>query len=198
MSSYTLNIVNESQQPGTVVLFQELPGSSPLAWQTRPAPPQAPTTIQWEDQVSFVWGQTGNLSAGVIFRAAQSVAANPSGANQVPFTEQNGVFMFGNPTSGPGGTYTVMESSDIQPGAPAAVGVGLSGPPLAVQMARPGFQAQFPVQSTYQLALMPSVQQGQVLDPGSVPNQARVSFPQGVTSMKATYNANGMWSVTPA
>lgn len=196
MSSFSLTVVNDSQQPGNAVLFQQIPGASTLAWMVRPLPPGPPTQFQWNDQASFVWGLTGSLSPGVVFQADQSLLADPSTSNQVTFTQQNGVFMFENPTAGPQGAFTVLSSGTVRPNQ-AAVGVGLSNAALAVQAAMPNFQAQFRLDSTYGLYLSTApVQQGQVID-ANQPTAAQIQFPSGGGSMKATFNPDGTWTVTP-
>jgi hypothetical protein len=196
MSSFTLSVVNNSPQPGTFVLCQQVSGASSLAWMVRQIPPGPPTQIQWNDQVSFVWGQTGPLAPGVVFRTAQSVPADPSNGNLVTFTQQNGMFMFENPTSGPSGAFTVQPSGSVAPNQ-AAVGVGLSNAALSVQMAQPNFQVQFRLSTTYGLFLSPSpVQPGQVID-ADQPGAARIQFPSGGGSMKATFNPDGTWTVSP-
>lgn len=197
MSSFTLTVVNDSQQPGNAVLFQQIPGSSTLAWMVRPLPPGSPIEIPWTDQQpSFVWGQPGNLPVGADFRPMKTIPANPPSGSQVTFTEQGGVFMFETPTAGPQGTFIIASSGAVPPGA-ASVGLGLDDESLAIQAAMPNQNAEFRLSTTYGLFLSQTVQQGQVIDPQSHPERARIDFPSGGGSMKATFNADGSWTVTP-
>lgn len=101
MQSYSVNVINNSQNMGSACLYQQSPGAPfnlmSLAWFAYPTNPNSRTTFQWTLDYSFVWAQTGTLMPGITFSADQQVTANPNSANLVTFSQRYGSPQFSMP-----------------------------------------------------------------------------------------------------
>lgn len=143
-NTYTLTFVNNSDNNWDFCCFQEDPNISTqdvqsLAWFAFPVAPTTSVSFSWTIDYQFVWSQTGQLGAGVVFTASQKWEASLTGNNGVDFTRKpNQAFTFENLAPfGNQGTLYINQDSTI-PNNTAAVGInmGIVGAPPAPARAR--------------------------------------------------------------
>ena len=193
MPTYSVKFINNSQNQGSACLFQQSSAPSygqvfPLAWFAQRLFPGSQTTFQWTLDYSFVWAQTGTLQPGISFRAAEEVAANPSGANKVTFSQQFGPVQPG----GQPGSLTIQTQASVQMNQ-YSVGIGMSGSATFATQAQPNMNNVFAANPEYWLPFG-NYQEGQVLDPNNTGNAVRLDFGGG-TSLSVTLNQNGTYTI---
>lgn len=197
----TVKINNESQIPGTAVVYQQYPGGASgftLAWMVTQAQPGNPTTLAWSDQLAFVWGLPGSLPPGTIFQAAQALPADPSGENEVTLTEGPEGQLTDLRSGGPVGRLTIVQDPSVVPGQ-IAVGIGMSNVATAVVPARPAITTTFNASDLqYWIAFGTNFQQGQVLGLSTIQNPAQLVFPPGGTNLSAVFSQDGQWTISPS
>ncbi|MCU1456451.1 MAG: hypothetical protein JWL73_543 [Actinomycetia bacterium] len=177
------------QSTAWLTTYELLPGtSSSLKWDTS-------TQLMWADQ---------QLATGISFEAQQTLSLPPAGPGQTgvaDLTQQNGSIslqadpMFAGLQTGSLAVKTETPNAPVFSG--AAVALGLSGSPALVAPAGSDMTT-FPVtRLTYWLAsgfAGPS----QVLGQFETANAVQLDFTPGITSLTATLNADGQWSVQPS
>jgi hypothetical protein len=201
MASRTLNFVNNSNVPGSFMVFQQLEGGyqlNSLAWFARYAYPNTTLRFDWDDAAyDFVWAASGNITPGIVINASQVVPANLSAGNQISFSYDaaNRTFNLHNLSSGsPAGTLAVRQDSSIPMNA-VAVGIGMSGAPTVVVQGSPNMTVTFTPRPTYWVAFG-TFQQGQLLDIETITQPVQVVFPPNVVSMTATLNADNTFTIS--
>jgi hypothetical protein len=200
--TYTLNFKNNSSNDGDVCLYQtspnlDMPNAMSLAWLARSSYPGMGLQIQWQIEYAFVWGETGELVPGVVFRDSETLPAGLQGNNQVTLTF-NQSYSFINQTAGPtSGSLYISEDSTV-PFNQAAVGISMSGSGTFVVPAQPDMELVFKPTPTYWITFGNYIQ-GQVLDAGSMASSsAQIEFPPGVYTVTAVLNPDNTWTVSPA
>lgn len=178
MTQYSLTCINESQLPGSFVVFQKpaastVPGTIyPLAWLARPVHPTMQTTFEWTLDFNFVWSETGVLVPGITFLASQVIAADPTGQNMVELTvDSYGATYFSGPNDGgEAGRLTVRQLANVVPNR-TAVGIGMSGAGTCAVQAAPNITAVFTPHPNYWVTFG-NFEQGQVIDLEELPTVA--------------------------
>jgi hypothetical protein len=197
MTTYNLTCVNNSNNTGSFLVFQQLPTPSanifPLAWFTKVAAPTTKITFTWTIDYSFVWSQTGQLIPGVEFYASQNWAADLANKNKVTFTNTGQVPTFQNQGPGLPGSLQIVSDSTV-PAGTFSVGVGMSGAGTFVQQAQPNWNWTYTPHPEYWVAFG-SYTQGEVLDLQSMSNTAQVQFAPNVYSMTATLGLDNSWNI---
>lgn len=199
--TYALNFKNNSSNAGDVCLYQtspnlDMPNVMSLAWLARSSSPGMALQLQWQIEYAFVWGETGELVPGVVFRDSEMLPAGLQGNNQVTLTF-NQFYSFINQTAGPrSGSLYILEDSTI-PFNQAAVGISMSGAGTFVLPAQPNVSLVFTPAPTYWITFG-NYTPGQVLDVESMVNSAQIAFPPGVYTMSAVLNPDNSWTVSPA
>lgn len=205
---YTLTLVNDSVEMGSLCCYQEFPGRSALtlAWFAFPVAGRSQASFSWREDYQFVWGEVGKLEAGVVFEADQQLAATVGYSNEVEFTRaSNGAFIFMNQRAAEQPDVFIIRQLDTIPLNTVAIGLnmtivqappGSAGTAIYVLAARPNMTIQFTPRPTYHVTFG-DFQAGQVFDAARISNQATVAFPQNVSHMVATLDAQMNWTVSP-
>lgn len=195
--NYQLRIVNNSQQAGNFVIFQQQPNTQALAWLTKYAYPQTNVTFNWTLDYDFVWSETGQLTPGVVVEVGQITSATPE-QNQITLSYdlQNHAFFFQNQTQGGDpSTLNLLTDGSVPSGA-ASVGMGMSGAATFLVQAGPNMHYTFTPHPNYWLVFSNTMQQGEVIVTESL-SPLEIVFPPNVNSMTVTLNMDQSWTVTP-
>jgi rhizosphere induced protein len=203
VSQLQLILVNNSLNPGNMVVFQQLgaqPAENPLAWFSKYVYPNTQISFSWDpSDYDFVWAGTGKITSGVVFDASQVVPAKLGTSNQITLSYDgvNHVFYFNSQKAGPqADQFTILEDSSL-PANAAAVGIGMAGRATFAVQAQPNMTVQIdPVGSTYWVTFG-TVQQGEFFTITTQLAPVQVQFPVNVNSMTVTLNADNTWTVTP-
>ncbi|GGJ39406.1 hypothetical protein [Deinococcus roseus] len=198
---YQLQINNNTQQPGSFVIFQttRAPGPYSVAWQSKYTYPSTTLTFKWTANYDFIWSSTAQLTPGVVFQAAQAISATPQ-TNRITLSYDLGhhAFYFQNQTEGTqAGTFQIQVDSSVPVNA-VAVGIGMDSKPTFAIGGQPNmnFQFEIPPANTYWVAFTSGTEQGEVLDRETL-NPVEVVFPINVDSMTVTLNPDLTWKVVP-
>lgn len=203
MAQLQLILVNNSPNPGNIVVYQQLgsqPSSNPLAWFSKYVYPNTQVSFSWDPtDYDFVWAGTGKITSGVVFDASQVVPAKLGTSNQITlsYDSVNHVFFFNHQTAGQQpNVFTILEDGSL-PADAAAVGIGMAGRATFAVQAMPNMTAEFsPIGATYWVTFG-TIQQGEFFTVESFVNPVQVVFPVNVNSMTVTLNADNTWTVTP-
>lgn len=202
MSQLTLILVNNSKNPGNLVVYQSMPDPSstpPLAWFSKYVYPQTRVSFAWDpNDWDFVWSGTGQIESGVVFEASQVVPANLADSNQITlsYDSTNHIFFFKDQGPGPTpGNFYIKEDSTL-PANAAAVGIGMAGRATVVVQALPNFTVQITPKPEYWVTFG-IVSQGQFFTITEMLPPVQVVFPPNVNSMTVTLNPDNTWTVTP-
>jgi hypothetical protein len=202
MSQLQLILVNNSSNPGNLIVYQQTgseASSDPLAWFSKYVYPQTRVSFSWDPtDWDFVWGGTGQIEAGVTFEAAQVVPANLTDKNQITlsYDATNHVFFFRNQTAGSRpGSFLISEDNTI-PANAAAVGIGMAGRATFVVQAMPNVNVTITPNPRYWVTFG-TVTQGQFFTATSTLPAVEVVFPYNVNSMTVTLNPDNTWTVKP-
>src|SRR5688572_566226 len=117
---YTLSVLNNSVNPGTVCLYQTDPGFASVgpaysvAWLAHQVFPSTMVQFSWQMNYGFACAETGRLTPGMIFQAAQYVPGNLNTANQITLTSREGVLQLENQQGGSrSGALVVRQDATI-------------------------------------------------------------------------------------
>lgn len=203
MSQYQLYFVNNSTISGSACVYQQdpnigMPNVMSLAWFAKAANPNTSLLFQWNIDYNFVWSETGVLTPGVIFMAAEKVGANLKDQNLIEFTKENDAFTFKKPPKkGTTSGTLFIDQDDTIPSKMASVGVGMSGKGTFVVESQPSVLAKFTPHPQYWITFG-TYQLGQVMDVETIVDKsAQIEFPPAVSTMTATLNKDNTWTVTP-
>ena len=199
--TYTLNFVNNSDQVGSVCVYQSDPNiGNPdvmsLAWFTQPCAPQTGASFSWQIEYSFIWDQTGTLGAGVTFTASENLDADLTSTNQVTLTtdEPSGAYAFANQGKGSqDGTLYIVQDGSIPTGK-LSCGIGMYHSGIYAVQAEPNETAEFTPHPVYWITFGNHVH-GEVLDVTTITNAAQVVFPPNVYSVTATLTSQNTWII---
>ncbi len=200
-TQYSLIFVNDSTMTGDACVYQQDPdlgdpNAMSLAWFAKAAAPTTTVQFDWTIDYSFVWSETGELDAGVMFAASQDWPADLSTTNQVQFTNSGGAYTFQNQMAGPqGGTLYISQDGSI-PSNQASVGIGMGGSGTFAVQAQPNVTAMFTPHPEYWITFG-TFSQGEVLDIATITSAAVIDFPANTYSMTATLGADNTWTVVP-
>ncbi|MGH7486803.1 MAG: protein rhiA [bacterium] len=203
MSQLQLILVNNSTNPGNLVVYQQLgpePSANPLAWFSKYVYPSTQVSFSWDPtDYDFVWAGTGKITSGVVFEASQVVPAAMPSTNQITLSYDltNHVFFFNHQTAGQQpNQFTIQEDSSL-PANAAAVGLGVAGRAIFAVQAMPNLNVQIsPAGLTYWVTFG-IVQQGEFFTASAMLTPVQVVFPANVNSMTVTLNLDNTWTVTP-
>lgn len=203
MAEYKLILVNNSTQPGNLIIYQtlgqtQMPPSYTLAWFSKYAYPGTQLSFQWDPtDFDFVWSGTGEIAPGVVFQAAQVVPANLQNSNQITlaYDGTNHVFFFKDQQQGQQqGMFTILEDSSIPPNG-AAVGIGMAGNATVAIQAQPNMNVQMTATGLKYWVTFGNIQEGEFFSAGQTVTPAEITFPPNVNSMTVTLNPDNTWSV---
>jgi rhizosphere induced protein len=194
---YSLTLKNESLQPWTFYVYQRMPTQPDsvfsLAWLVSPSmvPVGGQVTFGWEVAYDFVWAETGPLSPGMVFTAAQVIAADPLGANTTTFSVSPAPGFSSPVPVPPAGSLAINDVASVPLGL-YSVGIGMAGIGTLVAQAYPNLRYQFAAETSYWIAAGTNVRTGTVLGL-PIANSAQVQFPPGVSSVTRTLDEALKW-----
>jgi hypothetical protein len=214
MTTYTLTVKNESNEPWDIYTFQKNPNIADphlksLAWFTKYSAAHSTVKFSWDLSYNLMWAETGELVPGVIFDANQFYPADPftpgaatysRAGNQVQLTyhAEESYFEFGGggllPNTLPGTLYVASDST--VPNGIASVGIGMSNAGTFARPALTNIVSEFSPEPTYYVAAGTSIQQGQVLE-DQVSQSIELQF-AGVTDLTAAFQPDHTWVVSGA
>jgi hypothetical protein len=194
---YSITFQNQSGSDLDFLMFQQPPPGpdfGALAWFAKPIPPGGNSKFEWRRTYEFVWGETGHLSPGVAFRAAQTVGADLKYTNAIELTRQGSAIVFTNAKSEqPAHGFNISVSS-LVPANMVSVGLGMAGRPFFVRQALPNLRYQFMVDPPVYWIAAGSFQEGEVLDVEAI-DKVQVKFEPNIFNVTATYDADGSWKL---
>lgn len=200
MGQLQLILVNNSPNPGNIVVFQQLGNMvvpNPLAWFSKYVYPETQVSFSWDPtDYDFVWSGTGQIQSGVVFDASQVVPASLTTGNQIrlSYDSVNHVFYFNNQTAGqPSGQFLIQEDSSLPVNA-AAVGLGMAGRASFALQAQPNMNISITPQITYWVTFG-TIQQSEFFTIETTLPPVEITFPLNVNSMTVTLNADNTWTV---
>ena len=203
MAQLQLILVNNSLNPGNLVVFQQVgsgPSTDPLAWFSKYVYPNTQVSFSWDPtDYDFVWAGTGKITSGVVFDASQVVPAKLGTANQITlsYDSSNHVFFFNHQTAGQQeNVFTILEDASL-PANAAAVGIGMAGRATFAVQAMPNMNVQFNPTNAGYWVTFGTIQQGEFFTSETTLTPVQVQFPVNVNSMTVTLNADNTWTVTP-
>ena len=200
-TQYTLKVVNNSTQSGSVCVYQRDPEQEKyanlysLAWFSKKCHPGTTLTFRWILDYCFTWSETGELKPGVTFEASQSEDADPSDASKdaIGFSKTGGAYAFTTPLRpGTPGELRIQTDGTI-PINEASVGIGMSGNPALAVSAGPNLDYAFIPHPEYWIAFG-DYEEGQVIDLNRVTETAKIVFPLNTYSLSITLQEDNTWS----
>lgn len=202
MTQRQLILVNQSDMPGSLVVFQQYGTevqSPELAWFAKYVYPNTQVSFSWNDtDYDFVWAGTGQIQSGVVFDASQVIPANAQTSNEITLSYDgtNHVFYFNNQMTGqPAGVFIINADSSLPVNA-AAAGIGMAGRAAFAVNVQPNIRIQIVPAPTYWVTFG-TVKQGEFFTITGGVTPIQVTFPVNVNSMTVTLNADLTWTVQP-
>ena len=197
---YSVTFKNESANFGDICIYQEDPNLDidvmSLAWLTKSAHPMTTVKFTWSTDYVFVWGESGELQPGTIFKSSQIIGADLNTNNMVELSYENNAYKFKNLQTSPDkeGELYIVENSSI-PLNEAIVGIGMSGFGTFVKQAQPNMNLFFRPHPKYWISFG-EYSQGEVLDITRITNKALLEFKPNVYSLTATLSQDNSWEIT--
>ncbi|TDB47427.1 protein RhiA [Photorhabdus khanii] len=198
---YSVTFENNSSAAWTVYLYQKIPNQPSdifsLAWQASPfkIASNAFFTFKWSIDYSFVWGRTGVLTDGVVFKAGQIIDADPINNNLITFDSNDNTPAFDAVTGAEqSGVLTIKQSKNI-PNNLYTTGVAMSKQAIFVQQALTNTTQIYTPQPKYYIAVGSSVQMGQVLAE-TVSQTSELLFQPNIYNLTAILTDAQTWSVS--
>ncbi|MGB5960956.1 MAG: hypothetical protein WBG73_09890 [Coleofasciculaceae cyanobacterium] len=198
---YNLELINDSGRDWVFYVYQKMENQTAtmlsLAWFTSPYPIAKGDSInfQWSIDYSFVWGDTGEIKPGIVYRAKGQKSANLTDLNSTTF----GFNQSGSPTLTPPtydsnnkGSLVIKELDNI-PDLQFSVGIGMSGQGTFVEQAGPNLTNIFTPTPQYWIAAATERKIGEVLDIQTLSKTQQVSFAPNVYSRKYSLNPQYKW-----
>jgi hypothetical protein len=200
-TSYNLVCQNNSSVPWVFYVYQTMPKQPSdvfsLAWFASPykISPGSKMSFKWDINYSFVWGNTGTVTPGVIYDAGGIKSCSLTGANQTTFSLDNNAPQLSTPTQGgQEGSLTVNQASNV-PNNVFSTGIGMSGQGSFVQQALQNAPQVYTPTPKYFIAAATQMQMGMVLAQ-TITGSEQVAFPTNVYTMYATLGDNQLWTVS--
>jgi len=200
MAQYKLILVNNSTEPGNLIIYQTLgntPTSDTLAWFSKYAYPGTQISFQWDStDFDFVWSGGGQIVPGMVFEASQVVPANLQTSNEITFSydSANQVFFFKDQQQGQPNLFTIREDATL-PANAAAVGIGMSGKASFAVQAQPNMTVAINVNNLEYWVTFGTVQQGEFFEIAQLLDPVQIQFPVNVNSLTVTLNPDNTWSI---
>lgn len=194
---YSITFQNQSGSNLDFLIFQQPPAGpdlGTLAWFVKPIPIGGDCKFEWRQTYEFVWGETGHLSPGEVFRVAQTVGADLKYTNAIELTRQGSAIVFTNAKSEQPAHGFKITVSSLVPANMVSVGLGMAGRPFFVRQALPNLLYQFMVDPPVYWIAAGSFRQGEVLDLEAI-DKFQVKFEPNIFNVTATYDADGNWKL---
>jgi hypothetical protein len=209
--TYQVTFDNRSSNVGSVCLYQTAPGFTALggpyslAWFAQRSAPSTQTIFAWEATFGFSWAETGFLTPGMTFRAAQELGADLAATNQITFGSTGGVFQLFNQRPGPQPGSLFVRQDQTVPPQRYSLGFTVDRQTAFAVPAQPNMTVVFKPDIRYWI-IFGTFTQGEVLDTSSFAarvdseftSPAQLVFPPNVYALTAVLNADNTWTITPA
>lgn len=178
MSTYILNVQNNSSQDNFMCVYVEIPGVVILAWLVEPCAAGDTSRFEWSMDFGVFWQKTGSVPASVAtFRNNNIQTASPSDGSHFILQVRNGFVKLVPDTNGESGSIYIDTDATVGHGV-VSTGVTLSGFPVAVVDAYPNSCYNFVTHPTYWLAFGNFVA-GKNADISTVTKPVKVEFETG-------------------
>lgn len=204
-TKYRIDVVNLAAEFRDFCLYQTdpdigVPNVQSLAWLVDGGHPTTTIEFEWTIDYSFVWSEVSTLRPGVVFRASQCWPADPSDPTQnqivLDYVQDAYTFRHGSAAGTPqAGSLYIRESPNV-PLDDASVGIGMSGSGTFAVEAEPNSNLIFTPHPAYWITAG-TYEKGEVLDITQVSNPARIEFLPGIYVMKAVFQDDNTWTITP-
>jgi hypothetical protein len=203
MATYSLQVKNDSPNPGAVCLYTTSPDTQEiqqnlrsLAWFSKPMNKGTQAKFTWNLDFSFAWAESSELVPGVSFEAGQIIAADiqDKTKNRAFFSRENNAYEFGDPANAvvpPAGALVISTDGSI-PYARALIGIGINGRAALVVNATPNYNFTFIPKIKYWLAFG-NFKEGTVLDLNSMVLACEIAYPLNEYNMQVNLKEDNMW-----
>ena len=201
-TEYTLRVKNDSQQTGSICVYQTCPDQEnnsniySLAWFSKSAHPETQLSFKWSIDYSMVWSETGELRPGVMFDASENKKTDPSDmkTNILTLSKENDAFLFKNAeTDGKLGVLTIKADGTIpNKKASVGVGVGMGGKPAIALNAFANMTYEFIPHPTYWIAFG-DFEAGKVIDVNRISQCMKVVFAPNTYEKNLTFTESNEW-----
>jgi len=203
--AYKVNFVNNSNNAGTVYMFQTNPGPlvsnvTSLAWFSYGSNKGDVETFQWTILYGAFWSASAALGQGVVVTAGNWAGGSATGMaltslNETTLSQNAFGFILSSPTNSTVAGITIMEDNTVQPNV-GSIGIGMGGAPVFAIPAQPNLTAIFTPTPTYWIAFaLAPVQQGAVVATQTTSQTPQILFPPGNFTATATLNALNAWTI---
>ncbi len=196
---YSVIFKNESANSGDVCIYQEDPDLdiASLAWLTKSAHPMTTVKFTWSTDYVFVWGESGELQPGTIFKSSQIIGADLNTNNMVELSYENNAYMFKNLQTNldKADELCIVENGSI-PLNDALVGIGMSGVGTFVKQAQPNRNLSFKPNPQYWITFGRYFQ-GEVLDTNRINNKVLLGFKPNLYCLTVTLKEDNQWEIIP-
>ncbi len=201
-TAYSIKILNDSDLDGhNAVVFQTSPSlpkdAFTLAWLAKMCHPASRVAFNWTLQYNFVWGQQGNLRAGVDYEAGQEVDADIRQDNVISLSYVDGGFTFHDQGDGADGALVISQDKTVpgssQPRVQGSVGIGMSGAGTFVVPTEPNYSVQFDPHPMYWIAFG-RFNAGTVVDTAGMTTPQALEFRNGNTKADCVFDGSN-WTI---
>ena len=198
-TKYELEVIHNGTDCGDFCIYQTYDGQMddirPLVWFSKTAHPGTKLNFGWEIDYSVAWSEQGDLTPGVVFKASQIQAMDPSDTsrNTVLLTCEKGAYRFGssdNPTKA--GKLGVVCDTMIAPNT-VSVGVAMSGKPTHACVAAPSLKYTFAPHPRYWIAFG-KFEEGEVIDVNRMTQKFEIAYPVNTYQRTIELTANNTWT----
>ncbi|TDR77806.1 hypothetical protein [Paludibacterium purpuratum] len=199
-SSFTLWCVNNSNNAGNVCVYQDSGNVAAtgtgtldtLAWMVTGANPGIQIQFIWNTAYDLVWFDNDPTPS-------QQILPTSTG-NQATLSKNSYGYLFSPTTTGTAGQLTVRTDTSIPAVNNVITGIGMDGAGTFGYPALPnvgyGFTPASTANLSYWISFGYSGKVNQSITVASMNNPQQITFPYGVTTMTATYQIDGTWSVS--
>lgn len=199
MAKYELEVIHSGTNCGDFCVYQTYDGQMddirPLVWFSKTARPGTKLSFVWTIDYSMAWSEQGDLTPGVVFRASQVVACDPSDTtrNSLLLTYDKGAYRFGqtdNPTKA--GRLGVVCDTMLPPNS-VSVGVAMSGKPTHACVASPSLKYTFSPHPRYWIAFG-KFEEGEVIDLNRMTQKFEINYPVNIYQRTVELTSNNTWA----
>jgi len=200
MSKFTLQLKNNSLNPGTFCVFQVQPNltahGSPftLAWYVLGCNPTCYANFTWTVDYSLQWSESGTLADGVQFITGGDVDADPEIGDRYNFGISGPAYTFGKKAAA-GSLATIgVNTDDTVQNSECSIAIAVAGKAVAAVQAGPNQAITFTPLPTYWVSFG-NFTEGAVVDIASMCNAQELDYGGlGVYTLSYTLDARNKWN----
>ncbi len=200
---YTVTLKNDSMQNGAFCVFQTIPMQDEnkelysLAWLTKACRPGESAVCYWNHQYSFMFGETGKLTPGVIFTPVASVDTDPSDLenNSIALRQNDyGLYFEKTKKQTPVGSLGIYCAENVRDNA-SSIGIGMGGMGVFAYTALANYDYVVNPKGKCWVAFG-NYAQSEVLDISHVvPRAVEIAFSEDADNLSVVYGKDNKFSV---